>query len=188
MTPEEHARLIARHDRLRFAATSSTSGRADLFRRSRCMRTAGELSALEVFAASAPSQFERGLNEWDSQDTRALGFLAFDAALAAGLVATYESLHSGWWAAAAGFAVSGAFLIWALWNRPVEYGPNLIDFHDEMRHFSGVDAARAMLEELTEVADINAENLRTKANAYSIGFGLLVVSLIGSVPVVAFRP
>lgn len=67
------------------------------------------LSGLLVPAAQA--RFDRAVSDWDALDTKAMGFLALDAALIAGLVATHESIHELWWLPALGGTVAAAFFI-----------------------------------------------------------------------------
>jgi hypothetical protein len=79
-------------------------------------------------------------------------------------------------------------LIGSLWTRDADYGPDLIDFHDEMRDATSLDSARTMLDHITRAAEANDATLGSKAWFYSLGLAAFITSLFGTLPIVLFRP
>lgn len=136
----------------------------------------------------AQAQYGHAVNRWAGVDAKAFGFLAIVAATIGGLAATHQALHRAWWAAATGCAVAGACFIVSLLPRDLYLGPDLIDLHDETRAGTALDAARAMLDQLTLATERVEEGFSDKARYYSIGLAILAVSLLGCLPVVLFRP
>lgn len=143
---------------------------------------------IELVVPLAQADYERAVHDWSALDAKAFGFLAVGAAVIAGLATTHEGLNSRWWLPAIGCAVSGGFLIAATWLRELDLGPDPIDFHDEVRYAGAVGAAREMVEALTTATENVDEGYGVKRSYFSVGLVLLIVSLLGCLPIVVFRP
>lgn len=143
---------------------------------------------VDLVVPAAQSQFDHATHGWASLDAKALGFVALVAAVIGGLLAFHESIHRAWWGAAIGFAVAGGCFVGSLWPRNYELGPDLIDFHDEARLATPLDAAREMLEQLASAAESVEERYEDKSRWFRRGLALFAVSVVACIPVLAFRP
>jgi hypothetical protein len=142
---------------------------------------------VQLVVPSAQAQYDQALHRWTSLDAKAFGLLGLVAAVIAGLATFRDEVQHLWWAPAVGFAVAGVFFIRTIWQRPLIFGPDLIDFHDEMRSNDVLVAARAMVESLTDATDSVEEGYREKGRNFEVGLAILVVSVVGSLPVLLFR-
>jgi hypothetical protein len=144
------------------------------------------LTTLLVPAAQAG--FARATQDWNALDTKALGVLALDAAVIAGLVAVHNVIHSLWWLPAAGCAAAGALFVASIWPRTVDLGPDLIDFHDEMRESPRRDVARSLFTHFLLATETVDETVGEKTLIFWVALGVLSVSLVGCLPIVLLRP
>lgn len=143
---------------------------------------------VDLLVPAAQAQHDQALNRWSALDAKAFNLLALVTAIIAGLATFHEEIHHLWWAGALGFAAAGGFFVRTVWPRPIIFGPDLTDFHDEMRAHEPFIAARTMVESLTDAADSLDEGYADKGWNFQAGLLILVLSLLGSVPVLWFRP
>lgn len=88
---------------------------------------------MDLVLPAAQSQYDHALHRWSALDAKAFGLLALVAAIIGGLATFRGGIHHLWWAPAVGCAVAGVFFVRTVWRRSLILGPDLIDFHDEMR-------------------------------------------------------
>jgi hypothetical protein len=103
---------------------------------------------VNLLIPAAQARLDRTHDDWDAMSSQAHGFLALDAAVIAGLVAAHDLIHRLWWLPTAGLIGAGVLFIASVWPREVALGPDLIDFHDEMREDSTLDALAGCLSAL----------------------------------------
>jgi hypothetical protein len=144
------------------------------------------LTTLVVPAAQA--NFDRALQDWSALDTKALGVLALVAAIIAGLVGFHDGLNDLWWIPTLGFLLTGILLIASIWPRTADLGPDLIDFHDEMRESTPLEAARAMTSHLYIAAANANDSMIAKGALFWLSLGSLLMSTVGCLPVILLRP
>jgi hypothetical protein len=143
---------------------------------------------VDLTVPEAQQRFYSGSSDWSALDTKALGILAVAAAAIAILVTVHEDVNRFWWIPAVILTVAGGFLIAAIWPRDFYFGPDLLDFHDEMRDLSPLDAARELLYELVDATRKNDENLTSKTILFWWGLGVLSVGLVACLPITLLRP
>jgi hypothetical protein len=142
----------------------------------------------EMIIPSAQQRYVTGLQDWDAIDTKALGVLAAAVAALAALAAFHRGINHFWWLPALGLFCS--CVLFALVIRPYEFtfAPDLLDLHDQMREEGQLEAARELLDDLTYAADRNDRPLRLKVQLFGYGLVVMAASLVGSLPVLLFRP
>lgn len=143
---------------------------------------------VDLVVPAAQSQYDHAVHGWASLDAKAFGFLALVAAVIGGLLTFHESINRAWWGVAVGFTAAGGCFLGSLWPREYELGPDLIDFHDEARLGTPLDAAREMLEQLTSAEESVEEKYADKSRWFTRGLALFAVSVVACIPVLAFRP
>jgi hypothetical protein len=143
---------------------------------------------VDLVVPAAQANYDHSRNKWSSLDAKTFGFLAIVAAVIGGLAAAHDGIHPAWWAPATGCAVAAVFFIRSISPRDLDLGPDVIDFHDEMRGKGSLEAARAMVESLTDATENVEDGYSEKGWNFSVGLALLSISLIGCLPVVLFRP
>ena len=143
---------------------------------------------IDLVMPAAQAQYDEASNRWNSLDAKAFGLIAVAAAVIAGLAATHEELHDSWWGPATGCVAAGVFLVFAIWPREFYVGAEIVDFHDEMRSESPLEAARVMVESITDATESLEQGYAQKASNFQIGLALLSVAVAGCVPVVLFHP
>jgi hypothetical protein len=140
----------------------------------------GEAAAATAVAL-ARDQLSAELGRSDSDDVKALGFLAFDLAGAALAIQARTSLNRFWWAAVAGLAASALLLVVALWRRRVYPGPAPRDFY---KAASGVadreEVALLAIDLVTRARDQNRQVRMGKARWYTASVITLLVTVVGS--------
>jgi hypothetical protein len=143
---------------------------------------------VDLVVPAAQAQYDQALHRWSALDAKAFGLIAVVVAVVGGLAAAHTEIHRAWWAPAAGCAVAGVFFVRTISRRDLFVGPDVIDFHDEMRAKSPLDAARTMVEVITDVTEQVEEGYDDKGWNFEIGLAVLSVSLIGCLPILLFRP
>lgn len=136
----------------------------------------------------ARAAFDFAVHRWTSLEAKTFGFLALVAAVIGGLSAAHAVVHEAWWAPAAGCAVAAVFFIRTIWPRDILIGPDVIDFHDEARALTKLQAVRAMIESLTDATENIEEGYDDKTRSFQVGLAILSVSLVAALPVVVFGP
>src|SRR5712691_4429695 len=102
----------------------------------------------DLVVPAAQERFYSGVRDWDALDTKAVGFLAIDAAAIGVLVAVHRVVNDLWWAPAAVCGIAGGLLVASIWPRNFVLGPDLFDLHDGMRDASPLEAAREMVNDV----------------------------------------
>lgn len=143
---------------------------------------------VDLIVPAAHAQFDQALNRWSALDAKAFGLLGVIVAVIGGLAAVHDSVSAAWWAPAAGAAVAGTFFVHTIWQREVIFGPDLIDFHDEMRAEGALQAARLMVVSLSDATESVEEGYVDKAWSFQVGLATLAISLLGCLPVLLIRP
>ena len=143
---------------------------------------------VSLLLPQAQAAFDFAVHRWTSLEAKTFGFLALVAAVIGGLAAAHDAIHPAWWAPAAGCALAGVFFIRTIWPRDILIGPDVVDFHDEARALTKVEAARALVESLTDATESIEEGYDEKTRSFQLGLAILLVSLIGALPVVIFGP
>lgn len=136
----------------------------------------------------AQAAFDFAVHRWASLEAKTFGFLALVAAVIGGLSAAHEVVHEAWWAPAVGCAVAAGFFIRTIWPRDILIGPDVIDFHDEARVLTKLQAARALVESLTDATENIEQGYNDKTRSFQVGLAILSVSLVAALPVVVFGP
>lgn len=141
-----------------------------------------EEAAAEMAVDLARDQLLAELSRADGDDVRALGFLAFDLAGAAVIIAARASLDRFWWAAAVGLGAAAALLVAALWRRPMETGPRPRDFYEQAQRESvdRQDVFLLALDLLTRARDHNRRVRAEKARWYTASLVTLIITVVGS--------
>lgn len=114
--------------------------------------------------------------------------VALNAAIVAGLVAVHDTINELWWLPAAGAVIAGALMVASVWPRTLDLGADLVDLHDKMREKPRLNAARSMFNAVSQSADRADAILSGKTFLFRLGLVALALSLLGSLPVVLFRP
>jgi len=150
----------------------------------------GEQARVNLLVSSAEDRLQRQLAEADAIDAKARGVLALAVAAIALLVATHNSINRFWWIPTVGLAVASALLMLSVRPRRFDVGPDLRWLYDHWsrQQTSAADAAREMLSELLLSLANNLSPMRRKEVYFKLGFAVLVLSLLGSIPVALVRP
>jgi hypothetical protein len=127
--------------------------------------------------ALARDQLSEQLSGADSDDVKALGYLAVDIAAIAALVAAHAMLNRYWWASIVGFACSAAFLMFALRRQEFPSGPNPLEVYASMSASPRLDSIIALVGARLEVIRLRS----TRRRFYQWSVWLLVVTSVGSV-------
>jgi hypothetical protein len=143
---------------------------------------------VDLVVPEAQQRFYSGSADWSALDTKALGVLAVAAAAIAILITVHEDVNGLWWIPAGILVLAGGFLIAAVWPRDFYFGPDLLDFHYELRDMSPLDAARELLSELVDATRRNDQNLTSKTTLFWWGLGILLAGLIACLPIIFLRP
>jgi hypothetical protein len=143
---------------------------------------------VSLLLPQAQSAFDFAVHRWSSLEAKTFGLLAIVAAVIGGLAAAHDAIHPEWWAPAAGCAVAAAFFIRTIWPRDILIGPDVVDFHDEARALTKLEAARALVESLTDATENIEEGYDDKTRSFQAGLAILLVSLIAALPVVILGP
>jgi hypothetical protein len=133
-------------------------------------------------------RFYSGSADWAALDTKALGVLAVDAGAIALLITVHQDINRLWWLPSVVLAAAGVLLIAAIWPREFVFGPDLLEFHDEMRRGSPLEAAREMLDEFVAASRQNDDRLNMKTTLFWWSLGILIVGLLGCLPIALLRP
>jgi hypothetical protein len=124
---------------------------------------------------AAQGRFDRALQDWDALDTKAMGMVALDGAVIAGLVAVHDTINRLWWIAAVGCVAAAVAMVGSIWPRTVDLGPDLADLPDEMREQPPRDAARSMFNAISSATDGADAILEDKVSLFWIGLGLFAL-------------
>jgi hypothetical protein len=143
---------------------------------------------VSLLLPQAQSALDFAVHRWSSLEAKTFGLLAIVAAVIGGLAAAHDAIHPEWWAPAAGCAVAAAFFIRTIWPRDILIGPDVVDFHDEARALTKLEAARALVESLTDATENIEEGYDDKTRSFQAGLAILLVSLIAALPVVILGP
>jgi hypothetical protein len=143
---------------------------------------------VSLLLPQAQAAFDFAVHRWSSLEAKTFGLLAIVAAVIGGLAAAHDAIHPEWWAPAAGCAVAAAFFIRTIWPRDILIGPDVIDFHDEARALTKLEAARVLVESLTDATENMDEGYDDKTRSFQAGLAILLVSLIAALPVVILGP
>lgn len=150
---------------------------------SRATECEDEWRILEMLVTRTQALVDGQFRDSDAIDSKALGVAAVDAGAIAVLIAARHELSHLWWISAAVLAVAGAILLWAVWPRSFDAGPDPRAFYEQ---FGGVDrasAGRQMLAELLAARERNDRFQPRKVALFKLGLGLVVLALVGSVPI-----
>jgi hypothetical protein len=143
---------------------------------------------VDLIVPAAHAQYDQALHRWSALDAKAFGLLALVIAIIGGLAAVHDTVNPAWWAPAAGAAVAGGFFVHTIWQREVILGPDLIDYHDEMRAKDTLEAARLMVVSLSDATEDVDDGYADKAWSFQIGLAILSISLVGCLPILLLRP
>ena len=125
----------------------------------------------------ARDQLAQQLAAGDSDDVKALGFLAVELAAMATLFASRDSLNAIWWLPCCGFAVAAVLLLLALRRRSFHVGPEPLEVYFNPSATPSLDLVlelRAAREQVVQVRET-----RSRRWAYRASLVLLVLSLAG---------
>jgi hypothetical protein len=142
----------------------------------------------DVLLPVALSRFDGASGDADSIDTKSLGVLALAAAAIAVLVAVHDGINRHWPIGALSMAAAGVLLVFAIWPRSWDFGPNLEAFYSEMSGAPRVEASRQMLSELLASVDKNDMTNAGKFRWYRAGLAVFVLALVVCVPIALVRP
>jgi hypothetical protein len=134
---------------------------------------------LSMLIARAESRIDGQIQGNDSLDTKAMGILGLDAAVIALMVAVHDSVGRFWWIPTAGLGVAAVLLLYVVWLRKYDIGPDVRDFYDRQGGGTALAAKRQMLSELLAAIDSNDARLPRKSSAFKLGFAVFLVSLLG---------
>jgi hypothetical protein len=146
-------------------------------------REEDELWLLDLLTATAQARLDGQLRDSHALDTIALGVLAVDAAAIALMIAVRSALGPFWSAPTAGLGLAGVFLLAPIWPRTFDTGPDARRFYETMSGSPRVDASGQMLSELLAAIDRNDRQIPGKNRLFKIGFGALLIALVGSLVV-----
>ena len=142
-----------------------------------------EQAILDMLTPRAQSRIDAQLRDSDSLDGKALGVLGVTAAAIALMVAVRAAVNEVWWLPTAGLGAAGVLLLASVWPRTFDLGPDPRRFYEAMATSTRLVASRQMLSELLAAVDANDRHLPAKNRLFKAGFGVLVVSLLGSLGV-----
>jgi hypothetical protein len=129
----------------------------------------------------ARDQLAAELSGADNDDVKALGFLAFDLAAAAGMVGIRTDLDRYWFFTVIGLGVSACLLIAALWRRTYKTGPNPREFYREAGQAADPEeVALLAMAAILAARATNEEIRRRKAQWYTASLVALIVTAVGS--------
>lgn len=152
----------------------------------RCAQTpgAGRSSVSEVAAQTAAALAHEELNAEltgaDSDDVKALGFLAVDIAAVALIVSVRRDLDRYWFWTVIGLGASAVLLFGALWRRTFKTGPVPDEFYETAA--SAGDAEQVALLALEGLAVARTHNERVRRNKgrwYKASLVALAVTAVG---------
>ena len=143
---------------------------------------------VNLIVPAAQAQYEHALQRWSALDAKAFGPIGLVVAVIGGLAAVHNAVNSAWWMPAVGCVIAGCFFVRTIWQREFIFGPDLLDFHDEMRTQPPLGAARLMLVSLSDATDSVELGYDDKAWNFEVGLAILSISLIGCLPILLFRP
>jgi len=127
----------------------------------------------------AQSQLDAQLAADDAVDLKALGVLGADAAALGVLVAAHSSLNPFWWVPMAVLSAAGLVLLVVVYPVKLDSGPRWTAWYEEFGGGTAADAGRQMLVDLTATIDANGRKMRRNGLIFKIGFGLMLLGLIG---------
>lgn len=132
-----------------------------------------------MLISQAQVQLAATLSDAADQDTKALGLLALEAAGVALLVGVHLLLNRFWPALLAGSLVSTILFAATLSTGPLELGPSLDDFYEDVIDRSSLGAAVAMLAALNHAVGANAALIARKKRRWLLGVALTIATALG---------
>lgn len=141
-------------------------------------------AAAQVAFQLSRDQLSAELSGADSDDFKALGFLAVDVAAIALLVTVHKDLSRYWWTLTFGFALSATLLLVSLWRRDFDTGQRPREFYSEALADPGILSAEDLLVFASGgLADSRQDDERTrerKAFWYTGSLACLIVVAVMS--------
>jgi hypothetical protein len=137
----------------------------------------------ELLVPMAQTRLSAQLDDVTALDTKALGALALDAGAIGVLIGVHSTVNHLWWIPAAAAGVAGLLMLAAIRPEEFRHGVPLDEFYGGMSGSSPLEAYRQMLSELLECRFQNDRPRARKIQLFTLGFVLMVLALIGSVPI-----
>ena len=144
---------------------------------------------LEALIGLAQAQIAALFDRASNLDTQAIGLITLDVALVALTVGARQSLGARWWIPLPGLtfsAIAGVSVMWLRQER-FDLGPSPRDFYGQFKDAGDDQALAQLLSDLVATQERNREPLRLKTLRLFISLGLLVLTFLVSVPVIALQ-
>lgn len=117
----------------------------------------------------ARAKLEREYAGYDSDDTKALGYLALDAAAVAGIVVAHTVFRHIWFWSALTYAVAAALLLIELRQRRLPTGPDPDTLYFGTQHAPILDAIEAYSAAAFQVERVRRSRARRWTHMLSVG-------------------
>jgi hypothetical protein len=138
--------------------------------------TAEQERTVDALVGLAQAQVAATLSNADSHDTKALGLLAADLAIAALLLGNRGDLGRLWWASVILTVVSALSFAWTLVPRDFSTGPAVEDLYRERIGGSSLAAKVDLLDALQQAIKQNLSASAQKRLGWTVGGAVMTVA------------
>jgi hypothetical protein len=145
---------------------------------------------VDMLIVRAQGRIDTQLRDAESLAVKALGVLAVNAAAVALMVSVHSDLSRYWPVPTIALGVAGLGLLWGVWPAKLDTGPDTRTFFETFGGGFELQTKRQMLADLLTAVDRNDSDrrLHMKGRGFKLAFGLLVISLLGSLAVALTGP
>jgi len=137
-------------------------------------------SVAEAVVDRVQARLDRQFDYNDALDAKCFGLLGADAAAIGVLVAVHDSINRYWAIPAIALGVSAIFLMYVIYPRKLDAGPNWREFYEKFGGANPLDASLQMLTELLLAVEANDATVPAKDVPFKIGFVVMAFGLLGT--------
>jgi hypothetical protein len=135
----------------------------------------------------AQTRLDRQFDDNDALDAKALGVLGADAAGVGVLVAVHDAISKYWPVPAFALAASAVLLLYLLYPRDLDSGPNWRQYFEKFGGAEPLEAGLQMLSELLVAVEANNAKAPMKSTMFKAGFIVMGLGLLGALVVALVR-